>query len=524
MLATNNYIHFKIKDPASGAILHEWDGAEKANHALPEDQVKILDDGSLTIVQRAPKKTLVGIWEVTSKFIYGLNSRKNPYYLCRPLNKGFPPFLVARNMKLPDQSRDYYITFRFEDWNETTYPRGSFESLLGPVEEFDVEARALQILSCPWAAKSKLSFQEDQGPEPTLQLSENTFNIDPPGCKDIDDCLTILPHKNQWKIYITIADVARSIQPETSEFELAQKIAATTYQNGEATGPMLSRQYSEDKCSLLPGKERYGVALESTWCPEQKRIVSTPIFHEVRIQNQKSFTYESIVKYNQPLLEILKEFTSFLAGRPTHDSHEWVEQCMLFYNKEVAKVLHGIGCGILRAHDTPFEEKRKILHTIDPRLEKLAFQSAKYVPVGTDSSHYGLGTNLYCHASSPIRRFSDLVNQTILKESIHGKTIQNFISYTQTICEYLNQRQKEIASAERDFQFLKAVAQAPSAQVRGQYLWKEKEKFVFWIDSWQTTIRFEFNCAEPQPGDFRTIQYYCDRRKPTWKEKMIFSI
>jgi exoribonuclease R len=217
----------------------------------------------------------------------------------------------------------------------------------------------------------------------------------------------------------------------------------------------------------------------------------------------------------------LKSIASELAGNPITDSHEWIEQYMLFYNTEAAKLLASIGVGILRAHDEPVKEKSRLLRSIDPSLEFLAYKSAMYAPVSSSTRHYGLQRDLYCHASSPIRRFADFINQFIIKSHLHS-TIPPFSKEdVQVIIHRLNARQKIIASAERDFAFLKAITEADTAQLQGTVLWMEEERFQFiWIPSWKTILRMAIKSGT-SPGDNVTITYFCDRRKAKWKERLI---
>jgi exoribonuclease R len=120
---------------------------------------------------------------------------------------------------------------------------------------------------------------------------------------------------------------------------------------------------------------------------------------------------------------------------------------------------------------------------------------------------------LYCHASSPIRRFADLVNQRILKWFIDG------LRYTaddlEAVACRLNWRQKEIAGAERDYQFLKAIHAATKHEVSAKVL----DERSAWVDEWKTIIRF---ADSGSAGSVIRLRYFCDRRKVAWKERMVF--
>jgi exoribonuclease R len=521
MLATSNYIDFKILEPNTQSVLASWQGTAKANRALPEDKVTLQEDGSVNLVERAPKKALVGILHLTSKYMYGMTGHGTPMYLCEPLNKGYPSFRVA--CKERDRSHNLLVSFQFESWEAgSELPRGGLLKILGVAEDPAAEAEALAILSCPWTAPrpdSAPCFQASDRPI----LSKGTFNIDPAGCKDIDDVITIEPLEGDAvRLWITIADVSELIVPGSKEYQIAEKIGATSYQDGVAVRPMLHRDYSEKACSLIPGERRYGLALRIDWSPS-KGFRRPPVFEKVMVINQISFTYENVGMADSYVLNALKGITSELAGRPVEDSHEWIEQLMIFYNREAALMLKQANIGLLRVHDEPFQEKRKELLSINPRLEYLAYSAARYAPVGTEALHWGLNIEMYCHASSPIRRFADLVNQQILKDLLDKRPSKFNQSYIEALAEWLNRRQKQIAAAERDFACLRAIQTAQTPCVEGLYLWNEKGKCHFWIEAWRIVVRVTL--AEVlEPGKTYQIAYFCDRRKAKWKERMIYSL
>lgn len=527
MLATKNYIDFQIVHPATNETLCEWSGARKANRCLPGDEVHFTTSEDVKLAKRVDihtTKELVGILHLTSKYMYGMTSRNVPLYLCEPLNPGYPCFRVACKEK--DRSQNKLVSFVFESWDEhAELPRGSLRSILGSVEDFEVEKYALALLSCPYTAPKPDSLPEFISAD-RIVLDKGTFNIDPLGCKDIDDVITILPNNtNQtYTVAITIADVAEFVYPGTKLFSTAQKIAATTYQNGTAVRPMLHPNLSENMCSLLPGKKRYGLSLFFTWSIE-KGIEGEPFFEETLVTNQESYTYESIYDSDTVPVDILAGIASTLGGKKILDSHQWIEQLMIFYNKEAAKLLSKAGVGLLRIHDEPFQEKRKVLSEIDSSLEFLAYSSAKYAPVSKDSEknpyHYGLSLELYCHASSPIRRFADLVNQHIIKHFLRKTTMTGLDSFD-TLSIWLNKRQKEINSAERDFIFLQSIHSSSTNTVQGIYLWTKNGKAHLWIPSFQTIVKC-IGTKDCTPGNIVNLAYYCDRSKAKWKDRMVIT-
>ena len=514
MLTTKDYKKFQVLD-SSRTVLHEFEGAVLAHKALPGDSVRVAGPG-VELVERGEKKLLVGVLCLTSKYMYGMTGHGVPMYLCETMNKGWPSFRVACKEK--DRSQNLLITFHFDSWEEAELPRGGLAEILGPVEDPAAEALALAVIASPRSAPRPVTlplitdFKRNK-------LTTGTFNIDPPGCKDIDDVITLEKVDDKiWKISVTIADVSEMVTIHSPQWKAAMSAGATVYQNGGVVRPMLHRLLSEEVCSLLPGKMRYGVALMAFW---ENGHLSAPFFRKVIVTNQESYTYDSIYKSKTVPLDILKVICSEISGRPITDSHEWVETLMLWYNRNAATILRDLGAGLLRRHDRPFEERLAQVNAISPDLQFLAYKSAEYCGADTDNiKHHGLGMDVYCHASSPIRRFADLLNQVILKRWIDGERVAVREDY-ESLAANLNRRQKEIAAHDRHYSLLTAIHGAVRLEITGRVLWSEKEKVALWIDEWKTIVRIKTIAA---PGDTIKLRYFCDRRKAQWKERIIYEV
>ncbi len=455
ILQTKNYDDFIILSD-TGNKLYEFKGAKLANKCFAGDHINWNEAKSQCELElRDEHPLIVGTIELTNKSKYGLTSRGIPIYLFTPYDKRYPHFIVGCSEK--DTSKNLIGLIKFDSWtNSSTFPRGLLQQVLGKSGDFEAEKKALICQACPhkypkgeWIPKTKETHSRkiiDFG---------TTFNIDPQGCKDIDDILTFNKVDDGWNIIITISDVARYIEDGSVEDIFASLISQTLYDNGKVVYPMLPESYSENVCSLVPNKTSYGISLSLVWTGTGVKNIE---WFESEIINNKSYTYEEFQELESTIKDALKEFTSYLAKEEINDSHRWIEECMKLYNIETAKLLKESGMGLLRKHTTPKLERLEKYMEKCPELKMLAYSSAEYcLAEEDDTKHYGLNTETYTHATSPIRRYADLLNQRVLKLLIK-KSDEKYI-IPQAVYD-INFRQKVIKGFERDMDFLKAIQNA----------------------------------------------------------------
>ncbi len=140
-----------------------------------------------------------------------------------------------------------------------------------------------------------------------------------------------------------------------------------------------------------------------------------------------------------------------------------IEEFMLITNEVIAEHFYWLGIPfVYRNHDEPDKDKIKQLahfvksfgynikgkvEDIHPKdiqkllidiegseedllISKVALRSMKQARYETESKgHFGLASNYYCHFTSPIRRYPDLIIHRIIKESITGKLTDSRINH-----------------------------------------------------------------------------------------------
>jgi exoribonuclease R len=536
ILQTKDYNEFIILSD-TGNELHRFTGAKLANKCLAGDHVNWAD-AKCQLELRDEHPLIVGTLELTNKSKYGLTSRGGSIYLFTPYNKSYPHFIVGCSER--DVSKNRIGLIKFDDWaSSSTFPRGNLQQVLGASGDFEAERQALIWQSSPWKYPKYTYVAVSKENILRQKLNGYTFNIDPVGCKDVDDVLTFEElDGGKWKVTITISDVATYIEDGGLVDTYASLIGQTLYDTGGTVlRPMLPKEYSEETCSLIPGKESYGISLQFIW--NGTEITNKEWFESV-LKTDKSYSYEEFQETSSPYKKPLQEIASYLAREDVKCSHKWIEQCMLFYNKEAGRRLKESGMGILRKHSAPNFERLERYKAHIPELEKLAFSSAEYcLAEEVETKHYGLDSDTYAHASSPIRRYADLVNQRALKLLLRGSSER----YIVPLAMYdMNYRAKLNKNFGRDMDFLNAIATGQTTftgiVIDKTTVEEQHVKIKIYVPLWKRTISAKYKYAkenmvlsrdekrEIDVSEFREVEIKCafNVNSRNWKERIIINI
>ena len=170
------------------------------------------------------------------------------------------------------------------------------------------------------------------------------------------------------------------------------------------------------------------------------------------------------------------------------ESHEIIETLMVLTNECVAKTFYDLAIPfVYRVHEKPDEEKVKKLSMllknlgVPNQLEKdcdnpMSFQKvidqitgdvkekiltililrsmmkARYSP--SCLGHFGLASTYYCHFTSPIRRYPDLVIHRIIKQYLHGESVSDlklkYKSFVERASEQSSVTERNADEAERE--------------------------------------------------------------------------
>ena len=462
-----------------------------------------------------------GILELTSKVRYGITSRGVPIFRFVPYDKLIKPLAVGCSQRDLFHNIHAIVCPSAGEEGGLLQKAILIQNLGKPSPESE-----LQVLLAAYAYDSKKRLRPQTKERITLDpptlvgrqsIEGFTFNIDPPGCKDVDDSFTVIESeiKGKWHISINIADVSSLIQ-EDSPLDIQARERATSFYSptGECLAPMFPPEISELAASLGTDEKRAVLSLQFTYTVEGGHI-SEFNWVEGVVSRTRSFTYDeaNTLLHNYRELQIIKDISKGA------DSHEWVQNLMILYNKKAGEALKMSGKGILRAHSVPKAEKLSELVAIDPSFAILAYDAATFcLSTAENTRHFGLNSDAYAYASSPIRRYCDLVNQRALKGAVAQLTDELVIS--------LNRRQKQAKAFSRDLFFMIELANKKDS-VKGVVISHSDEKSVkIYVPVWKRCIkvRIQSDMRIPLLSEKVSVQWYDDREKPNWKERIVFRI
>jgi exoribonuclease R len=446
---------------------------------------------------------LVGILELASKYRYGITSHGSPLYLFKPYDSTAPDYIVGSASR--ETVNQIAVIDACDSDKTTERQRANLSRIIGPVGNYDAEREALLLHYCPnKPVETPTGTPHDTAiPRILNELADShrtelsaatgwvTFHIDPAGCRDIDDAIAYNHETRTWAI--TIADAAAAVAAGSPTDLAANAIGATFYDlEGRALRTMLPATISEDSASLLPGQRRRGVTLFLE--PGQPRFGLTWITVE------HSFTYDSFrgsgVAFD---LQISK------------DPHAWIEELMIRYNREAAAVLKR-ETGFLRV-------QREATTDLPASLRFLAMEAATYEIVDNKPQNHATLGGLYCHASSPLRRYADLANQRVLRAVIIGHP--SIIALPLGILGgdfegRLNDRAAANRRWNRDLTFLTHVTPGRVHEV--DVIWYSADRV--WVPLWRRLIRLRHEEERPVGAEGR-IKIYCDPTRRNWKERIL---
>jgi exoribonuclease-2 len=276
------------------------------------------------------------------------------------------------------------------------------------------------------------------------------ITIDGERTRDFDDALSLEEAPDGWRLGIHIADVSAQVLPQTA-LDLEAQERGTSIYLPERRMPMLPEELSEDTVSLLAHQERLALSFLVTLGPDAE--IKDWVIVPSRIQVQRRLTYHEVdgLLAQDRQLQALSHLTRRLKERrlarggyelklpevwvtftPQGDiqvvvedqetaSRQLVAEAMVLANFLAAQFLADQGIAALyRGQPEPREPIKSAPEKSLLELWQDRRRLSRVVMDLSPSSHWGLGLPCYTFATSPIRRYLDLVIHRQLLAVVSG--------------------------------------------------------------------------------------------------------
>ncbi|MEO0292949.1 MAG: VacB/RNase II family 3'-5' exoribonuclease [candidate division WOR-3 bacterium] len=372
-----------------------------------------------------------------------------------------------------------------------------------------------------------------------------TFTIDPSDAKELDDAISVNKDNNGFHLWVHIAAVSDVVKKDSAIDKEAKERGCTTYLPNETYFMMpeeITRSLSLEENKKLPTITVY-IKFDKKGNPIKKEFYKSEIksykkfsYEEAQeiLDGKKNSELESDLQIASELAKILFEkrrregYLDFYKEEvkvifdnsepvgilPIKElwTHKIIEQFMIAANEAVAEQLEkSENPGLYRIHEEPekreLEQFKKLVENLGFHLPSLERKDlSKFLEEIKDSSyrrvlnyellrcmkkaryiarpqpHYGLGSKLYTHFTSPIRRYPDIVVQRLLfGESYSQEELK-------LIADHATEQEWKADSAEREittYFILRYLEKNPDKAVKGiitnvssNGIWVELEDFL----------------------------------------------
>ena len=322
-----------------------------------------------------------------------------------------------------------------------------------------------------------------------------TFTIDAETTEDYDDAFSVLQWSdNRVELTVHITDLSDMIQPGDPLFEEAESRISSVYTLKQVF-PMFPPTLSEHCFSLRAQKVRPAISFHFDLFNNGERKFRGIVFNKIRVE--KNLTYEQAdqaieqqegfwkvlsnccqalrqVRIEQGALDFVRKEVKMDIHNPEQiqiipidrntPANQLVEELAILVNQEVGNFYqkHQFP-GIYRVQG-PYERIGTVKEgeLLSPRHFVIEPVRLSVHP----ERHSGLGCDYYIQATSPIRRFSDLVTQYQLAQFLRHHQIVFPEEQLMGWAEQIQNAQKAYSQAERgieDHWKFKYLAQNPGA-------------------------------------------------------------
>ncbi|MEK6224268.1 MAG: ribonuclease catalytic domain-containing protein [Thermodesulfobacteriales bacterium] len=327
------------------------------------------------------------------------------------------------------------------------------------------------------------------------------FSVDDENTQDIDDAISIEETDDGTTIGIHIANVAQYVPKWSAMDEEAIRRAETVYLP-EHHIHMFPTELIQQRLSLVGGTERKALSLLVNFDDELNikgyRFTNSKIFIRENISYEKASEYFDLDpagnKIKQiadslrakrleagaliiqlPQLKIRIDKDSNITIRKNYmnsAAHRVISEFMILMNRMAGKFLKDNRVpGIFRSQPEPISEDARSHDENDPLFVLHIVKYLRAPRVGLDPApHLSLGIDVYAQATSPIRRYADLIIQRQIVSTLENEEP----SYTEDELENLYPkieigiRDKKMVERNRDkYWVYKHLRNLEGTEIRG---------------------------------------------------------
>jgi ribonuclease R len=289
---------------------------------LPRQEGEI--SGAVVRILERKRSQLVGTLQRGRQFLYVVpDDPRIPHDILVP-----PPRDVGRPANIGDK-----VVVEMVHWESRhTNPEGEIIEVLGAPDEEGVDMLSvLRHYNLPLHfpkpvlneanSITKSRSLTDASPEELkgrVDCREDcVVTIDPDDAKDFDDAICLQRvSKDQWKLWVHIADVSHYVKPGSALDDEARKRGNSTYLVDRVI-PMLPEALSNELCSLKPGVDRLTKCVEFLLSSEG-RVMQSKVYAAV-IRSKRRFTYKEV-------FAILQKAPVNPLERMLHDANEMAQR------------------------------------------------------------------------------------------------------------------------------------------------------------------------------------------------------
>ena len=456
-------------------------------HHLFNEDVFTYDNNKVIIKNSTIRtnKNIPGILLLEGNKTFGRNKKKL-FYKCKPHDSNLPFFLIPYEMPMGFNKnfKNKYITFYFISWEER-HPYGIISQNIGDV--YNLPAFYEYQLYCKYLHDSisqSISHTKKSLKNNTPEYYENIilnnpndygsykqydneyiFSIDPEGCLDKDDAISIKKMDNNIIINVYIANVWVWLNVLDLWDLIGSRISTIYFPDFKR--PMLPTIVGETLCSLEKNTNKFVFVMEFHFSIINGKYLENTeknTLNQGFVKISENYSYEEKRLLKNKSYKDLMKITKQIDNNITN-SHDVVEYWMLKMNERLAFIMRKQNIGIYRVVKS--HNKNININETFPFIIKVLEQqiSGKYVEISQNENnieHEVLGYSQYIHFTSPIRRMPDLLNQicwvynTISPLNMNNKAIEFYKKHVSEL-DVLNNKMKKIRRIQNDCHILSTV-------------------------------------------------------------------